>query len=537
MSLLPSARVAISIGCACLVGCGSGVRAVDPARRPVATASVVPLVTAEPSPPPDPKPQPSVWRVDAQLRAEMNRRGGELPLPEPRATLRPHELVPVTIQREDGYLLGEGASATASWFVKGWRRVARDLFVADVIRSDEAAPGVVLFDPWGHVVPLDADAVATADTNVGVLVAQRGDAPRVYTLAASKEALVVTRMEIPSGEVVSPAWNRDGTHVLDAAHLVLSDQSIIELPSLKKLAVLPGRVVGVAANTALATAPDATGLLRILVLDATTGEIRKELAPPSPRYESGSEGVDWALAFSARGRTVAIAEPAGVWTLDVTATPSTWRLVSKASYDGWRYPTLFAIAEDESFVCFGARGVNKVLAVTGRPAVPAGRIEVPIETRAGASRRCEITYLPAIPGISPVVTDVDPNHGMLVFPRLFDEDLRWVAAAYEAPSRDGGSSALELVIADRTGALLHRTNLSDGPEPWKQSSMLSLSIEADPFVRVVRVVGEDERSTSVDVETGKVEAPYDWDAPPPAPVSTPYCLHKDGSLTAASTCE
>lgn len=347
---------------------------------------------------------------------------------------------------------------------------------------------------------------------------------------------MVTRMELPTGAVVSPAWDGHGTHVLDASHLILSDQTIIELPSLKKLAVLPGRVVGIAANTALATAPDAAGLLRILVLDATTGEIRKELAPPSPRYESGAEGVDWALAFSARGRTVAIAEPAGVWTLDVTATPSSWRLVSKTPYHNARSPALFSIAADESFVCLGARGVNKVLAITGRPAVPAGRIEVPIETRAGTSRMCEIAYLPAISGISPVTPDVDPNHGLLVYPRLFDEDLRWVAAAYEAPSRDGGS-ALELVIADRTGALLHRTKLSEGPEPWKQSNMLSLSIEADPFVRVVRWLGEDERSTSVDVETGEVEAPVDLAAIPPPPVSTPYCLHKDGTLTAASTCE
>lgn len=150
MSSLRSARVAISVGCALLVGCGSGVRAVDPAKRPAAVvASVAPVVTAEPSPPADAKPQPSVWRVDAEIRAEMNRRGPDIPTPEPRTTLRPTELIPVTIQREDGYLLGKGASATASWFVKGWRRVARDLFVADVIRSDEAAPGVVLFDPWG----------------------------------------------------------------------------------------------------------------------------------------------------------------------------------------------------------------------------------------------------------------------------------------------------------------------------------------------------------------------------------------------------
>jgi hypothetical protein len=480
---------------------------------------------------------PTVRRVDVRLESAETARQASIPNTQPTTTLRPKNLARVSIGRDENDLLAEETGSTW-WLVNDWRRIAPGLFVAAVVREDKAAPGVVVFDAWGHVTLLDVDAVVTADLGAGLLVAQRGDAPRVYTLAASKDALTVTPMDLSSA-TAPPAWNGASTAILDATHLLVGDQSVVELPSLKVLSVLPGHVHAISGDNALVVQSDPQGYVAFLVFDALTGAFRKEIAPPKPRYGESVEMDDWMLAFSPRGRMLVIAEPDGIWKLDVDASPSRWNLISTRSFPSGRHPSWLAIAPDESFVCLDEKGVTDVLPIKGRPAIPAGRIEVPLEQRRGMSKSCEMAYLPVVPGLSPVATDVDVNFGIAIQPRLFDEDLQWVAATYEARSGD-----LELVVADRGGGLRHRTNITRTPENWKQlgTSILSVETAGGTHVRVVRGFGQEERVTDVDLETGVRKKTWDEEEatdaaaeePPPA---TPYCLHRDGSLTAASTCE
>ncbi|MFO0618923.1 MAG: hypothetical protein U0414_40415 [Polyangiaceae bacterium] len=546
MRLASSARVAISFGCWVLAGCAA---AASPRSGKTSIArSVVPLVSVDPSLPvgPEAEPQAAVRRVEARPGEDADFGSDDGITPDPRTTLRPPFLVPVLMERQLGYLLAEGDVPTRWWFVKNWRRVARDLFVADVLLRPERSPALVLFDPRGHVALLDATDVVTADANVGLLLAKKGDEARAYTFTSSRDALSVTPMELPGGAVNTAAWSYGWTRVMDASHVLLGDQSIIALPSLEKVAIVPGRVDAIAGSAVLADVPDANGIIGFVVLDGVTGAVRKKFDPPSPRYGVGAEGSDWMVALSERGRMVAFAEPHGIWTLDLSTTPSQWKLVSAKAYTGGRFPATLSIAADESFVCFGERGVNTVVPIAGRPPIPAGRIEVPLEGGAEGTRTCELAYLPTVPGLSPVAPDVYPNAGVIVRPRLFDEELAWSAAVYEAPSRTA-AGALELVVADRSGALVHRAKLGATPESWRAPGDQSLSVvrEAGTVVRVTRGSGADARSTQVDVVTGTVvsgegaserEAEGEGSAPAP-PEPTPYCLHPDGSLTAASTCE
>lgn len=530
-------RLAAFVCAAWFVGCsGARTRAsakAGPSHEASPIASAIEPYDAQPV---ATVPVPTVRRVDVRLESAETAREVSVLNVQPTATLRPKNLTRVSVGRDVNDLLADGTGSTW-WLVNDWRRIAPGLFVAAVVREDKTAPGVVVFDASGHVAVLDADAVITADLGAGLLVAKRGDAPRVYTLAASKDALTVTPMELSSA-TSPPAWNSVSTGILDAKHLLLGDQSVVELPSLKVLSVLPGNLVAIAENRALVVQSDTQGYITFVVVDPMTGALQKEVAPPKPRYGASVEGNDWMAAFSPRGRMLVIAEPDGIWTLDVDASPSRWKLVSTRSYTGGRYPSWLAVAADESLVCLDEKGVTDVLPIKGRPAIPAGRIEVPLERRKGMSTTCEMAYLPVVPGLSPVATHVEATFGIVIQPRLFDEDLQWVAATYEARSGD-----LELVVADRSGALVHRTNITRTPENWKQDGSAALLVEAagGTHVRVVRGFGQDERVTEVDLETGvrkktwdEVEANAVAEQPPPA---TPYCLHRDGSLTAASTCE
>ncbi len=442
---------------------------------------------------------------------------------------------------ESGYILTTGSGdASRAWLLSSYGRASRTrLLFGQIARADLASPGIVLWEPGGRAILLDATDWVAVDDDATTAFARRGDAPRVYQLPVPfRGAGQVSLLEgVPPTATTIDA----DTRFLDPRHLLAGSyaQRLVELPSLEERR-LPEFFLAAQQRTAL-TINAYIDHATFSVYDAFTGALVAEIDPPTKLAPESMSGKNFGMAVSMDGSRIAFAQD-HTYVADLDARPIVWRFVAADAFEGDHYggiaPELnYAFSADASFVCATGVLTPKIVPITGSPPRPAGARAFPhVRTQTPAAGACEVAWIQSIADLRPIenrggtASDASTSY--------VDPDNRFIAALHEVvgPPSTKGDVNVELVIADpASGTVRHRILVGAHRGPARQmadSSLEDLSVQPTSGGRLaVHIQSDQTWDVIIDPLAGaRVE-------PPSAPASTrQLCLHADGSLGEASTC-
>lgn len=418
-------------------------------------------------------------------------------------------------------------------------RLRPGLYASRIVRADPREAGVIVWSPGGPAARIDADAVLASDLRTTTVLARRGGTPLLFQIPATFDGAAPPLRALTAPP--EPKWADGSMAMLDDAHVVIEQSTVRALPSLEVVAVWPSSPLAVAGKTALFEASNAKGERYFDVVDALTGAQRFALPPPTAQVvdtaRSMFDGPAYAANLSPDGTRVAYADSTGLWLADVTTKPAAaakiaWRSISTTPFASYRGTYGVSFAEDNAFVCLTTSGNASIFPVTASPAAHPAAKAVALPSGSGGDA-CEVIYLPVIAGLEPLGYLNDKFYSA-IDPWLVDPARRWVLWLHQ-----DANGNVEVVLAEpSSGKLVRRVAFLERPAPSAdgEPTMRAMSVSAGPpgFARVSVSLDAKAREALVDVVNGDVVAPADL---PPVKWTGSHCLHEDGALTAASTCD